>query len=177
MTEGQRERAAQFEQKALSLRTAGHTHAEISEMLGISIEKVKKAIARAMRAIRSDKAEMAREALELDSNRLDALIKANWVKAMAGDTKAGSLILQVVDRRAKMLGTDAPVRSVEVAAVANSAPFNFQALDTTQVAELAKLLDAGFCAAEADAMELADEMADYPEAAIIAANAITRVSQ
>ncbi len=42
--------------------------------------------------------------------RLDRLQEALWPKAISGDTRAADVVLRIMNRRARMLGIDAPAR-------------------------------------------------------------------
>jgi len=54
-----------------------------------------------------------REARQVDLERLDALISAFWEDAMDGVDKAGNVILRALERRAAIIGYEAP-KSLDV---------------------------------------------------------------
>lgn len=54
--------------------------------------------------------EPAREFVAIECRRLDALIEALWSKAVDGDEGAVATMLRVMERRARMLGLDAPTK-------------------------------------------------------------------
>src|SRR5205823_5555376 len=66
-----------------------------------------KAIKTALLATIEEPASMVRQ-LELE--RLDALQKSLWGKALAGDMPALDRILRIMERRSGLLGLDAPAR-------------------------------------------------------------------
>jgi len=99
---------AQRRRRALELRVAGATYEEIAEALGYSSRSAAwKAVWRAYRQGLRDPAEHLRE---LESERLDRLQKAWWGKALSGDVGAFRYLLRLMERRAKLLGLDAPTK-------------------------------------------------------------------
>ena len=58
------------------------------------------------RAIRDITKEPAKDVLELEVARLDAMLAGLWEKATDGDDKAVTSALRIMDRRAKYLGLD-----------------------------------------------------------------------
>jgi hypothetical protein len=99
--------SAERAKKALALRRAGLSYEAIGRELGISKPSAFKMIARAIDAIPREEAELVR-ALEL--SRLDALLRGLWERAVKGSDTAVASVLRVMDRRAKLLGLDAPTR-------------------------------------------------------------------
>lgn len=89
--------------KALDLRLAGASYREIGVALGVSGATAFKDVDAIMREVLTEPAERVR-AMELA--RLDALLKAHWSRALAGNGKAGSMVLSIMDRRMKLLGLD-----------------------------------------------------------------------
>ncbi len=99
---------AQRRRRALELRVAGATYEEIAEALGyVSRGTAWKAVWRAYREGLRDPAEHLRE---LETERLDRLQKAWWTKALGGDVSAFRYLLRLMERRAKLLGLDAPTK-------------------------------------------------------------------
>ena len=94
------------ELKVLNLRLAGATWAEIAQAMGYAgpssaYYTYQKAAERMIRP----KLEEYRD-LELD--RLDRLQRGLWAKAVGGDPRAVDSVLRIIDKRAKLLGLDAP---------------------------------------------------------------------
>jgi len=56
-------------------------------------------------------AELAEHVCQLEMNRLDALLNAVWARAMQGSVEHINAVLRVMERRARLLGLDAPVKS------------------------------------------------------------------
>ncbi|GAA1281338.1 hypothetical protein [Saccharothrix xinjiangensis] len=103
--------------RAVQLRIAGASLDEIAAALnygGSSTESrraaVSKDLKRAWEAAREAQAASAVELRELELARLDRIQRGVWPMAVAGDTKAVRAVLGVMDRRARLLGLDAPTR-------------------------------------------------------------------
>lgn len=101
---------AERTKKALQLRLAGAAYRDIAKVVGVSHGTVHDDVQRALRDIPKREADDLR-AVEVE--RLDALQKAVWDDAMDGDLQAVDRAVRIIDRRAKMLGLDAP-QQVEV---------------------------------------------------------------
>ena len=96
------------EAECLRLRRGGLTLDEIAKQVGYANPgSVHKALERANARIVRDDIEQIRA---LEEDRLDTLQAANWGKAMKGDFQAGTLVLRIMDRRAKLLGLDMPFK-------------------------------------------------------------------
>lgn len=110
-----KEKAAQ----ALTLRKEGLTFAEIASIAGYnSPQAAHNAVKRAIDALIR---EPASELLALESERLDGLWRGAYPAAKAGDTQAIAACLRVMERRARLLGLDAPER-VEAKVTAKELP-------------------------------------------------------
>lgn len=91
--------------KALQLKLAGYTYARIAQELGIHESQVYKDV---QQAIRQYTEEPAREVREQELARLDGLLTSLWYKATTGDMFAVDRVIKIMERRAKLLGLDAP---------------------------------------------------------------------
>ena len=90
----------------VELRRTGETWDRIARVVGYSnAAGAYKAYKRALLRTLQQPTEEMRD-LELD--RLDRLQRAYWKRAIEGETRAADFILRVIDRRAKILGLDAP---------------------------------------------------------------------
>ena len=76
--------------------------------MGLALSNAHKAVQQAIADIPKELAEDVR-LLELE--RLDRMLAGMWPKAIAGDPKAVAAAVKIMDRRAKYLGIDAPVRT------------------------------------------------------------------
>ena len=54
--------------------------------------------------------EPATQLRDMEVARLDRLLMGHWTKAIGGDVNATRTVLSIMDRRAKLLGLDAPQR-------------------------------------------------------------------
>ncbi len=90
----------------VELRRTGETWDRIAKVVGYAnAAGAYKAYKRALLRTLQQPTEEMRD-LELD--RLDRLQRAYWKRAIDGETRAADFILRVIDRRAKILGLDAP---------------------------------------------------------------------
>lgn len=92
--------------KALELRKQGKSYIEIATAVGY--RKASGAHAAVKSALHKTLTEPADELRVLEAERLDALLAAVWEKAKNGDPKAVDNALRIMERRAKLLGLDAP---------------------------------------------------------------------
>lgn len=94
--------------KALELRMEGKTFATIAKEAGYnSPQAAHDAVKRALDATLREPADRLR-ALELE--RLDVLWQIQYLNAQAGDVQAMGACMKIMERRAKLLGLDAPVK-------------------------------------------------------------------
>ena len=102
--------AAERRVKVLEMRKAGFTFRQIGGQLDINEAQAYRDLAR----ILSDILELARpdavalRTLELE--RLDDLQKTLWRQAKAGNLGATDRLLRIMERRARLLGLDAPTK-------------------------------------------------------------------
>lgn len=99
---------AEKQRQALELRKAGASYAMIAERLGY--ENKGSAYRAVMTALDRTLREPADELRELEVARLDALLLALWPQATRGDLGAIDRVLRLMERRAKLLGLDAPTQ-------------------------------------------------------------------
>jgi hypothetical protein len=100
---------ADLAERALALRRAGGTYRAISDALNLSGPgRAWKLVDRALRDFIEEPAESVR-ALALA--RLDDMLLAIWPLARKGHLGAVDRVLKIEERRAKLLGLDAPVKS------------------------------------------------------------------
>lgn len=110
---GQKTSAAGIDQaervaRALDLRRQGWSFGEIAAELGW--ESRQAAFAAVSKALQETVSEPAAEVRTLELMRLDRLEKLLWPRAEAGDPKAVDRLLKVQERRARLLGLDAPTK-------------------------------------------------------------------
>lgn len=106
------EQQALLDTEALRLRSSGMTYREIAERQVTDVSTAHRRVARALEAVPYEAVEHHRQ---VEMERLDNLTAALWPSAMAGNVRAVEMVLKTMDRRAALLGLDAPRRkSVEV---------------------------------------------------------------
>jgi hypothetical protein len=100
--------AADRQRRALELRAAGAGFASIARQLGYAGPSgAFKAVSAGLNATLQEPADELRT-LELD--RLDQLLAAVWPLALQGDFQAIDRALKIGERRARLMGIDAPRR-------------------------------------------------------------------
>lgn len=96
--------------KALELRRMGKGYVEIAAALGIGKSQahrlVQAGLADAKAQIGADAGELKAEEI----SRLDAMLAGLWPEARKGGQGAVDRVLKIMERRAKLLGLDAPVK-------------------------------------------------------------------
>lgn len=94
---------------ALEYRRLGYTYAQIAEALGYgSAQAAYKAVAAALKRVVRAPGE---DVFLLELERVDALFVRPYQDALAGDLMALSACLAIMERKCRMLGLDAPVKS------------------------------------------------------------------
>jgi len=99
---------AEKRRRALELRKAGADYEAIARQVGYaSGSGAFKAIQAALKDVVREPAEEVRT-IELE--RLDRIMLGLWKQATSGDARAVDRVLKIMERRAKLLGLDAPVK-------------------------------------------------------------------
>jgi len=122
------------ERAIVELRTEGYVWREIAQIVSMSTAGVYKAYNRAMTRVIAPSIEEHRE-MELD--RLDILQRTYWQPAVNGNLRAADYVLRVIDKRAKLLGLDAPLK-----VQAEVVTYDGSDLDA-EVERVARLIEAG----------------------------------
>ncbi|WP_029923874.1 sigma factor-like helix-turn-helix DNA-binding protein [Nocardia otitidiscaviarum] len=107
----------QRRKRALELRLAGKKQYEIAEIMGLHKSTISSYIQDALADVTREKAE---EYLELELQRLDAMLAAIWPDIVAGERGAEWKIdraLAIMDQRAKLTGT---YKAAELKAIADA---------------------------------------------------------
>ena len=102
--------------KALELRKLGYTYEEIATALGYrGRSSAYMAVSKALEKLRVESTEEAGKVRVLEMQRLDAYLSTLGTRIQGGDRGAIETALRIMDRRARMLGLDAPEKhQVEV---------------------------------------------------------------
>jgi ABC-type sugar transport system ATPase subunit len=96
------------EHKAVQLALAGATYDAIAKECGFESKSgAWKAVQRLLARVDAENAEALRT---VEGSRLDRLHLAHWPAALRGDVKAATLVLRLMERRARLFGLDAPLR-------------------------------------------------------------------
>lgn len=94
--------------KALELRMEGKTFEQIAVETGYNSKQAAyDAVKRSLDAITR---EPAQELIKLDLERLDVLWQIQYLNAQSGDVQAMAACMKIMERRAKLLGLDAPAK-------------------------------------------------------------------
>lgn len=99
------------ELEALEMRMAGQPYSAIAKALGWRNRS--SAYEAVMRVLDRREQEPAERVRSMELQRLERLLQAYWKRAIrkrAPDINAAKLVLDILTRRARMLGLDAPVR-------------------------------------------------------------------
>ena len=108
--------------QALQLRVHGHTLRQIAKALECSLTQAHRLVTAAMAAERASISETKADYVELELSRLDKYLAVLAKKIEGGDVKAVDTALRVADRRAKLLGLDAPTKVAPTDAAGNDLP-------------------------------------------------------
>lgn len=123
--------------RAVTMRRRGLTYDAIGRALGMTRQSAHALVQGAMKAAAAELKEEATEVVALDLARLDELHRVAWKAAKGGDLAAMDRVLKVMERRAKLLGLDAPTRS-EVTG-ANGGPLAIEDVRARLIARIAAL--------------------------------------
>ena len=97
--------------RAMSLRLEGKSYREIAAEMSVAKGTAHKYVRKAVKLLQEKYSEKAEMIVVIEVNKLDKLEKALQKDARAGDIKASTTILKIMERRAKLLGLDSPARS------------------------------------------------------------------
>ncbi|MDD5517838.1 MAG: hypothetical protein PHV98_00620 [Candidatus Omnitrophica bacterium] len=103
-------RARDREVQALNLRKSGATYEQIGKALEITTQGAYKAIIRSLRKLNEKNSEGADELRRLEVERLDRMLAAIWSQVISGNQGAIDRALRIGERRAKLIGLDAPTK-------------------------------------------------------------------
>lgn len=110
----QRALTAERRRKNLAMRLGGAGWDRIAEELDYASKAAAcKDFTRAMSAAQAATAESAVELRALEMLRLDRLQAAFWARALGGDHRAGKVVLDVHDRRVKLLDLTGQQRTLD----------------------------------------------------------------
>src|SRR5699024_1010607 len=122
---------AERKKNAVELRLAGASYRDIGNALGCSTVTAMNDCKEALAEIPMQQADEMRT---VELSRLDRLQRAVWGKAIKGDLQAVDRAIKIIDRRAKLLGLDAPQ---QVQITANAVDLDATVDKMLRVAEMA----------------------------------------
>lgn len=97
--------------QALELRKRGLSYRAIGTKLNISHEQARQDVERELRRLADTRQDKAEELRELELERLDTLQEGLEAMAAVGNPSAVASMLRVMERRARLLGLDAPLKA------------------------------------------------------------------
>jgi hypothetical protein len=103
--------AVSWHKQAVDLRIRGLTFAQIGEACGVSMSAAYQAVTRYLEETRAISREGAEEIRRLELDRLDRILATIGPLAEGGDLAAVDRVLRLQERRAHLLGLDAPKAS------------------------------------------------------------------
>jgi hypothetical protein len=96
--------------EALDLRAAGTPYSEIADELGVALSMAFELVARGVERLTGEGVRNGDLARQMQLVRLDALLHARWQQALDGDARAGDLCMKILERQARLLGLDGPMK-------------------------------------------------------------------
>lgn len=107
-----RDRARDRETRAVAMRVRGASYQEIAEAVGYYDKAgAQKAVTRALAAAASEQREDRAVLVQRELDLIDACIAGLAEKVGRGDVRAVEGTLRAIERRARLLGLDAPMRA------------------------------------------------------------------
>lgn len=99
--------------KALELRRAGLSYREIAAKIGIGKSQAQRLVEAGLEQVRDEVDAEARDLKAIELSRLDAMLSGLWPDARRGAHGAVDRVLRIMERRAKLLGLDAPLKMAQ----------------------------------------------------------------
>lgn len=110
-TSARKVKGAERTVEAIALRQAGLTYRQIGERLGITEQGAHNSVTRAMQRMNAKIADEVPELRRLELERLDRMLLAIWPQVVGGNFGAIDRALRIMERRARLCGLDAPIKS------------------------------------------------------------------
>jgi transposase len=95
-------------ERAINLRIEGQPYREIAKLLGVSLSQARSDVEAVLERTREHADETAQRMRKISLERLDRLTRGLMPKADRGDSRAAEVIAKIEERRAKLVGMDAP---------------------------------------------------------------------
>lgn len=109
-TSAAKARKLERQAKALELRRAGLGYVEIAAKIGVGKSQAHRLVQEGLRNAREQIDSEAADLKAEDLSRLDGLLATLWPAARSGALGAVDRVIKILERRAKLLGLDAPVK-------------------------------------------------------------------
>jgi hypothetical protein len=103
-------RKLQHQIEALELRRAGLGYIAIGARLGLGKSQAHRLVVAALKEAREQVSANADDLRAEEVSRLDAMLVGLWNQARNGGVSAIDRVVKIMERRAKLLGLDAPVK-------------------------------------------------------------------
>lgn len=97
--------------RALELRKSGYSYRTIADTLEVNVSTAYKDVQASLQVLRDLEVQQAEDVRGIEIERMDRLLLAVWDRAMDGDERSVRSALSIMERRAKLLGLDAPAKS------------------------------------------------------------------
>ena len=110
-TSAARARKLKNQGQAIDLRRAGLSFTQIAEKVGISRSSAHQLVQQGMEDARRQIAASVDELRAEELSRLDGMLAKLYPRAARGDVQAADRVLKIGERRARLLGLDAPMRT------------------------------------------------------------------
>lgn len=121
--------------QVMELKKAGWSNRQIAVKFGMKPNTIKKWISDELRYLREKCSESLMEMIEIQSMQYDEVLRSFWEDAIEHrNYRAADIILRVWERKAKLLGLDAPEKQVRVDLVSTDT------MNEAELLEQAKLL-------------------------------------
>jgi hypothetical protein len=104
-------RATKGREQALMLRRSGYGYRLIAEKLGLSKTRAHQLVKEGLESAKEQIVAHADALRTEEVSRLDGMLRKAYKAAEGGDLQAIDRVLKIGERRAKLLGLDAPVRT------------------------------------------------------------------
>lgn len=104
-------RQRQRDSEIFDMRLRGYTAKQIGDAYGITGDEVRAALKRMVVGMNP---KYRADLVELENERLDAMMQVTMDQAMRGSLDHQEMVLKIMDRRAKLLGLDAPTKTTHI---------------------------------------------------------------
>lgn len=128
-------RKVENQARALELRRAGLGFEAIGAQLGIKKSQAHRLVVSGLAEARAQVAASADELRSEELSRLDGMLTGLWPRARKGEVAAVDRVLKISERRAKLLGLDAPERKQLEGA--GGGPMQFVGMTPDEFAQIA----------------------------------------